>query len=223
MRAGFRTASRPLVHVFPFNAHHWHTERADEEAKRAAQGESSDWERLPRCLLKPLPVSVSKVRQIGLARIQDAARAVWLASPRHAKLARIDPTMPSKKFTILVAALPRRHASLLFQLRTGHIPLQQHLRHLRKTDSSLCPSCSQQPESVRHYLLECPTYQPQRAALVQEIGQAAHSIGTLLSNPKATRPLFKFIHATGRFAATYGRLEILDSEVTDSRPKRKGK
>lgn len=61
-------------------------ECADEEAKQAAQGDSSEWEKLQRCLLKPLPISVSKVQQLGLARIQAAARAIWLASPHYAKL-----------------------------------------------------------------------------------------------------------------------------------------
>jgi hypothetical protein len=48
-------------------------------------------------------------------------------SPRYARLQTIDQTIPSKKFASKIADLPRKHGSLIFQLRTGHVPLNKHL------------------------------------------------------------------------------------------------
>jgi len=173
---------------------------------------SSAKEDLPACLRDRLPVSVSKVRQTILAGLKASARSVWQKSPRHKKLHQLDASMPSKKYGQLVAALPRRHASLLIQLRTGHAPLQQHLFRIDRADSNVCPACMFAKESVRHYILECPAYQRPRALLERELGRTAHSLKYLLSTAGAVKPLFRYIHATGRFSATFGHMEIPDDD-----------
>ncbi|KAL1938254.1 hypothetical protein VTO73DRAFT_11898 [Trametes versicolor] len=60
-------------------------------------------------------------------------------------MAEVDRTLPSKKYDDLIAALPRRHANLLVQLRTNHIPLQAYLARIGKTDSATCPTCAGHP------------------------------------------------------------------------------
>ena len=84
-------------------------ERADAEAKLAAQGNSSLDELLPRWLTQaPLPASLSKVRQTLNETFKRAATAEWKVSPRAARAARVDPDLPSKKFLQLISLLPRK-------------------------------------------------------------------------------------------------------------------
>ncbi|KZT70384.1 hypothetical protein DAEQUDRAFT_642808, partial [Daedalea quercina L-15889] len=95
----------------------------------------------------------------------------------------------------------------LFQLRTEHAPLQQHLHRIQRVDSPMCPNCNAARETVYHFLLECPAHDNQRARLANDLGPAAAgSIRHLLTEPRAMGPLFRFIHDTGCFAATYGEL-----------------
>ncbi|KZT73479.1 hypothetical protein DAEQUDRAFT_661817, partial [Daedalea quercina L-15889] len=78
-----------------------------------------------------------------------------------------------------------------------------------------CPTCRTHRETVRHFLLECPEYKPQRDWLRREIGSKAHSLRHLLSQPDTVRTLFRFIHATGRFDRTFGRLDLPATEDDD--------
>ncbi|KAG1800393.1 uncharacterized protein HD556DRAFT_1192034, partial [Suillus plorans] len=50
----------------------------------------------------------------------------------------------------------------------------------------------------------CPTYARQRSALRAELGSKAHQLKHLLNDAKCTKPLFKFIASTRRFASTFG-------------------
>ncbi|TFY62485.1 hypothetical protein EVJ58_g3830 [Rhodofomes roseus] len=194
-------------------------EHADEEAKKAARGDSSPLGDLPEYLRTPLPASISALRRHLLDQVKTAASQRWKESPCHAALSRIDPDMPSRKFSKLVAPLPRRHASLLIQMRTGHAPLNHHLHRIRRSDTDRCPACHERRETVRHYLLECPEYKPQRDWLRREIGRRAGSLQHLLSKPDTIRPLFRFIHATGRFASTFGELDLpRNADGTDNPP-----
>jgi len=185
-------------------------ERADQEAKQAARGLSSPTADLPKCLRDTLPASVSKVKQNLTAKLKNNALSSWQRSPRYAKLHRIDPSMPSKHFEDLTTSLPRRHASILIQLRSGHAPLHQYLHRIQRAPSSVCPSCRAAKETVRHFLLDCPTYRRQRETLIRSLGRSARSIRMLLSKGCAVKPLFRYIHATGRFTDSYGNLEIPD-------------
>ncbi|EPS96568.1 hypothetical protein FOMPIDRAFT_11976, partial [Fomitopsis schrenkii] len=66
--------------------------RADKEAKRAAHGEASPLAELPNWLTaKPLPASLSKVRQALNDAFKKAAHVEWKESPRTA---RIDLNLP---------------------------------------------------------------------------------------------------------------------------------
>ena len=186
-------------------------ERADLEAKRAARGEASPPDSLPhRLATAPLPASLSKVRQTLRASFQATARTEWALSPRAVHLARIDDSLPSKNFLRLIDPLPRRHASLLIQLRTGHAPLNLHLHRITKAESPTCPQCGHPRETVAHYILDCVAYGNARARLTSRLGPAAYSLQTLLTEPKAVRLLFHYIHDTRRFAATYGDLLLPD-------------
>ncbi len=82
----------------------------------------------------------------------------------------IDSGLPSHKYDELVTSLPCRHANLLTQLRTGHVPLQKHLARIGKELSETCPACGEAPETVAHYLLVCPTFSVNRAMHYAPLG-----------------------------------------------------
>ena len=112
--------------------------------------------------------------------------------------------LPSKYFTEAVGRLSRRHAGLYMQLRSGHIPLAAYLVRIGCMLSATCPTCGEGPETVYHYLRECPTYALHRSVYLDGLGRAGRSLRFLLSSDKALRPLFKFINATGRFRRVFG-------------------
>ncbi|RPD60879.1 hypothetical protein L227DRAFT_464700, partial [Lentinus tigrinus ALCF2SS1-6] len=114
--------------------------------------------------------------------------------------------LPSKKYGALVAALPRRHANLLIQLRTNHVPLQTYLARIGKVMTATCPTCEEAPETVAHYLLACPTYGLHHAVHFRPLGFSGRNLSTLLNSKDAIRPLFTYINATGRFRAVFGDL-----------------
>lgn len=182
-------------------------ERANGNAKSAAEGNSSTG--LPRAV-RVLQQSVSKLKQLHAEKLKRQAKEQWKLSKRHSKMSRIDGSLPSRKFLQLIGPLPRRHATLLFQLRTGHAPLQAHLHRIKKVQSPSCPACFQAPETVHHFLFTCTVFRMQRDQLRRELGRAALSISTLLTKPKAMKPLFRYIHRTARFADTFGQNLSLD-------------
>ena len=51
--------------------------------------------------------------------------------------------------------LPRREQSVIFQLRTGHAPLNSYLNRIKPQHSSACPICDEPDETVDHHLFRC--------------------------------------------------------------------
>ena len=176
-------------------------EQADEEAKAAAQGNSSTPTDLPSFLrCKPLPISISALRQENLAVLRKQWKRHWKTSPRYPRFKDIDNDLPSKKFLRLVNDLDHHQASLIAQLHTGHIPLNHHLFRICRSETPTCPHCEGlMVETVRYYLFECPHYQHEHHALRQKLKRNADSLSFLLSKPEATKPLLGYIHATKHF------------------------
>ena len=167
---------------------------------------SSRRRRLPAPLRKPLPRSKQATARLTLATLNNRAMTTWKTSPRYGRYKDIDKLMPSKKYLQLVEGLPRRKASLLIQLRSGHIPLLSHLHRIHHTDSPICAQCHGGAETVLHYIMICPAYTAQRVLLRREGGHHAMSIGKLLSDAKLLPHLFRFIGRRGRFRETFGEL-----------------
>ena len=122
---------------------------------------------------------------------------------------RLLPTAPTKTYLALVKDLPRKHTSILTQLRTAHAPLAKHLHRIGKADSPICPNCRQHDETVLHYLLQCPAHQEARNTMREKTGSLSQDLTKLLSTPKALRALFQFIAETQRFHTTFGDLATL--------------
>ncbi|KAG2115044.1 hypothetical protein DEU56DRAFT_708057, partial [Suillus clintonianus] len=74
-------------------------ELADIAAKEAAGGESSTRNRLPLYLQdKPLPDSVSALKQWHQDALNKRWSKEWENSPRYARAKIIDPSMPSNRY-----------------------------------------------------------------------------------------------------------------------------
>lgn len=196
-------------------------ERADAEAKRASQGQSS--QRLPPYLRKPLRISKSAWKQELQRRLKEDIKAQFEKSPRYVRMMRIDPHALSSKFRKKAMDAPRRQSSLLIQLRTGHVPLNQYLHRFKKVESPICPACNNAIETPAHFLIQCPAYRQHRIPLRRDLKGAASSITQMLSNDKAWKSLFQYIDATGRFQESHGqmtqreppKMEHLDDDTED--------
>jgi hypothetical protein len=190
-------------------------ERADEEAKRAAQQEdSSALAAIPKVFRGDLPWSRSAVRQEYHTELGAAAKQTWERSPRFARISSYDGKILKGTYIALTNKLPRSLAVLLIQLRTGHIPLAKHLHRINKADTPICPCCRQADETVAHYLLHCSAHREARRRLVLEGGRNATIITKLLGSTKLYPPLFRYIARTGRFYNVHGSLPESPNAMT---------
>ncbi|KAF7363687.1 RNA-directed DNA polymerase from transposon X-element [Mycena sanguinolenta] len=124
-------------------------ERADEEAKRAAQGRnSSPQQHIPHRIRGELPWGRSAVQQYLNSYRKTVIERQWRASPRYARTMQYDTKITAGSYITLADNLPRSLAVLLLQLRSGHVPLAKHLHRIQKADSPICPCCRQADESV---------------------------------------------------------------------------
>ena len=100
---------------------------ADAKAKWAAEGNASPPHTLPTLLHSPLPITASAARSTHNEKLKNAAAMHLATSKCYPRLRSIDTSAPSPCFCKLTADLSRRKASLLVQLCTRHVPLNQHL------------------------------------------------------------------------------------------------
>jgi ribonuclease HI len=114
------------IHWTPGHHGVMQNEKADEKAKEAAQGDTSAKHLIPKALRGAIPWSKSAIQQKFHRKLRCRTQKRWRKSQRHAKAAKIDESMPSMKFLALTRMLPRTKASLMLQLRTGHIALNKH-------------------------------------------------------------------------------------------------
>ena len=177
-------------------------EKADSEAKKAADGHSSRRRELPAYVRKTIKSSISAHSQVYNKRANEEWKEEWVASDRYKRLRAPDTVPPaSKKFLTLTSdeRISRHMASLIFQLRVGHAPLNAYLHWFKKVDSARCPACGDIKESAEHFILRCPKYAHERWPLLRQAKDATPKLEVILSDPDLIRPLINFINATERF------------------------
>ncbi|KAJ6568284.1 hypothetical protein DFH09DRAFT_811270, partial [Mycena vulgaris] len=106
----------------------------------------------------------------------------------------------------LTSTLPRKHAALLFQLRTHHVPLAKHLFRLKKSPTPTCPCCGLADETVDHFLHFCPAHRAARARL-HATNRLARYSKHLLTDLSLLPDLFAYIERSGHFNAVYGEFK----------------
>ena len=187
-------------------------EQVDEQAKKAITDGSSDTEKLPKILKKPLPRSKTAIKWAYNEKLKRTTQKLWQKSKRYDRMKKSDPAAPSSKYVDLITGLPRKHASILTQLRTGHAPLAKHLFRIGKADSPICPACQQADETIQHYILHCPAHQAARQNLRNSTGGRDINITKLFTTRKTLRALFRYAAETGRWRGTFGELPELNEE-----------
>ncbi|KAH8823900.1 hypothetical protein DL96DRAFT_1468793 [Flagelloscypha sp. PMI_526] len=111
----------------------------------------------------------------------------------------IDTGFPFHKFLERTTKLSRPRASLLFQIRTNHVPLNLYLHRFKKRDDGWCPHCPRKLESFKHLLIDCQAYRRERSILRREVGRQAGSLKHLMGTEKAADSFVRFLVATNRF------------------------
>lgn len=181
-------------------------EEVDLEAKKAAEKAFNNINSHFGILRRPLLISRSAHRQTLKRETTDTYQREFRQSPRFQRVSRFDPSMPSNKFRKLTAELPRRFASILTQLRTGHIPLQAYLHKFKLVDSPICQQCEEAPETVTHFIMFCHKFAAERRQLRRSLGRETNLDLSILGNNKHLPALFHFIKSTDRFVDAYGDL-----------------
>ena len=176
-------------------------EEVDGEAKKATEGLTSDTKLLPPLLRKPLKMNKLALRQRKKESLKTRWKKEWSVSERAPRINALDPSLPSNKYLELINddRLSCMDASRIFQMRTGHIPLNGYLKRFKRVDSAKCPACGHPKENVRHFLLECPSYAHERWALVKQCKKKSPKLEDILNDKDLIVPIANYIHATGRF------------------------
>ena len=176
-------------------------EEVDGEAKKVAEGLSSDKKDLPPLLRKPLKHNKVALRQHRRDILKARWKKEWETSTRANKFKALDLIAPSDKFLKLISDdnLSRNDASRIFQLRTGHVPLNAYLERFKRVDGASCPACGHPKEDAQHYLFDCPAYGHERWALLQQCKTREPKMKDILNSAEMAVPLANFIQATGRF------------------------
>lgn len=99
-------------------------EAADKEARRAAEGKTSDKSSLPPYLRKPLPTNPSAVKRAHHVKLKKKWEEAWRASDRGKYVLRYDSASPSSKFLKAIShkVLSRNAASRIAQFKLMHAP-----------------------------------------------------------------------------------------------------
>ncbi|PPR07816.1 hypothetical protein CVT24_002896 [Panaeolus cyanescens] len=191
-------------------------ERADEAARGAAETERGEggsdgeggeeaesWEEE-----EEIPMSRAAMRQKLMKRVTEKRRDEWRASSRYEKINGYDQTLPSRTFSKLTTKMKRKQASIIFQMRTGHIQLKKHLARIGKADSPICEKCHRKDETVYHYLMECRGHEIARRKHFGYMGRNNSTMTKLLSDPAHLPKLFRYLNDTGRFTQNFGTFDI---------------
>jgi hypothetical protein len=112
-------------------------EKVDELAKEAAEGRASSRLTLPQILRNPLPDSASALMQKYVRKLKGKWEMEWEDSDRSHRMAQIDDNFPFHNFRKRTYTLNRHQASLMIQLRSGHIPLNRYLFKIGKMETEL--------------------------------------------------------------------------------------
>ena len=177
-------------------------EEVDAEAKKAAEGHTFAAANLPKIRKKTLKKSKSVGRQRQQETIKEKWRKEWASSPRYERLKHIDPSLPSRKFVELISnkKVHRETASKIYQIRSGHVPLNAYLHKFKIKENAQCPACGAPNETPQHFVMECPAYKYERWKLRPKKGKPELKYGDLLSNEEKTVELAHYILDTKRFA-----------------------
>jgi ribonuclease HI len=177
----------------------------NEAADRAAK-EATGWSSQQGTGTRQPPIS-KDTQQLGSAMRQELGRAVmeewaqeWAGGTKGRSSYRYSRT-PSKRILDLHRSLPKNKSSLVIQMRTEKIGLQAFLkaRGVPGIETGRCP-CRVGLQTVKHVLLECPTWNCLREeSLMEGPGQLGRTsdLRVWLGKAEHAKRAANFIIATG--------------------------
>jgi ribonuclease HI len=183
-------------------------EAADEAAKSAAEGHTSDKKEIPKRIRKHngIPVSIVAVKQKLTKDLDRNWTEEWIRSPRYHRFRRFATKERGMRYEKLVGRLRRNQMSILTQIRTDHIPLNFYLHRIKRSDTAECPHCPGIVEDIHHLLFVCNNYAQARQRLCYKMGRNAFSVRHLLNTSTGTKRLMEYLQQTRRFERTSGGL-----------------
>ena len=183
-------------------------EAVDVEAKRAAEGPdgSSLLTTVPGDLFKEPRANISARRQHHTESLKEKWEIIWHASQRYRRTRDMLSNTTPRQLRRILLQRRRDEMSAIVQLRTGHAPLNKHLKRINKAPTAICQQCAQATESVRHYLIECNSHEGPRHAMRTKLGRGGGKLQDILSTKTGHDMLIRFISATRRLKTTWPRL-----------------
>ncbi|KZV70474.1 hypothetical protein PENSPDRAFT_561026, partial [Peniophora sp. CONT] len=94
--------------------------------------------------------------------------------------------------------LTRKDSTVLFQLRSGHAPLNAHLHRMKCVEAPTCDRCWADDETVTHFVYECPAWTRERRGMKAAAGKAWRSPAYLFGKDKGIKALLAYVRETGR-------------------------
>ena len=83
--------------------------------------------------------------------------------------------------------------------------MNRYLHRISKAESDKCQACDVQqngdspPETVNHFIFECPAHEVARGELAAEIGIPHLQLSDLMTDTDRMKALVTFVNRTGRF------------------------
>lgn len=132
-----------------------------------------------------LPTSLAAVKQ----KINAVCKASVIEPPPPHILRHLHGVHNPAHIRKALAALPQHSATAITQLRAGHSPLSYRIKAADKPNFQEC----HQPETMENSLMLCRKYKPQRKLLFEQLHHLHRCAQTILTNPKAFKPLADYI------------------------------
>ena len=187
-------------------------ESADIAAKKATGWRPGGRRRQPADTPQRLHPTRSTLRKLCKIQIRIAWATRWKneetgrATYRHT-------STPTKKVLQLHEGLSKRESSLLVQLRTGKIGLNDFLftRKVPDITSPNCP-CGERRQTVAHVLLQCVTYKDIRNRIFGNLS-GRDDLRKILSKPQLATKAIEYMEKTKILGQNGDRRRIDDSQV----------
>ena len=134
---------------------------------------------------------------------------------------RTDDAFPFNSYRECQNKLSRAHASLLMQVRSGHLPLNFYLHRIGKAETKNCQACQLEPgdetpaETIHHFLYDCAAYTDQRNSFIRSIGAPNIALKDVMLQTKRMKALAQYITRTKRSRTQSGHQ---GSSSTPQRP-----
>ncbi|MBW0519607.1 hypothetical protein O181_059322 [Austropuccinia psidii MF-1] len=121
-----------------------------------------------------------------------------------------------------LSTLEKGIAALIYQLRAGHVPLNDYLTRIKSIQNNKCPNCGRR-ETINHYLLYCYAYKKERYKFRKNIIKNKSKTNfyrseLILDSPDSFEALGKYILDTKRFPhiRTYREDQAVDQQPNNS-------